>query len=135
MKKCNVCKKELDENCFANNKSKKDGLQTFCKECRKVYDKKRYLNNKEYFNEASKKQKQRNVGWIINLKSKLKCETCGENFPYCLEFHHKDEKEKDGDISRMISDGYSIERIEKEIEKCIVLCANCHRKEHYKNVF
>jgi hypothetical protein len=31
----------------------------------------------------------------------------------------------------MVTSNYSKERIKKEIDKCIVLCANCHRKEHY----
>ena len=35
----------------------------------------------------------------------------------------------------MISFGYSKDRIEAEIEKCIVLCANCHRKEHYDSLY
>jgi len=54
---------------------------------------------------------------------------CGENYSACLEFHHNI-KSKEINISDAISRGWSMERIMKEIEKCIVLCANCHRKLH-----
>ena len=54
------------------------------------------------------------------------CERCGETDPRVLEFHHVGEK--DAEITRLISGGWSIKRIQKEIDKCQVLCANCHRK-------
>ena len=57
---------------------------------------------------------------------------CGENHPACLDFHHKDKKDKSFNVAIMASSGYSIEKIKEEIAKCIVLCSNCHRKEHYK---
>ncbi len=34
-------------------------------------------------------------------------------------------------VGKMITHGYGKERLEEEIEKCVILCANCHRKEHY----
>lgn len=54
------------------------------------------------------------------------CCICGETEPCCLDFHHLRDKEfelaKAPDVSK--------ERLYKELEKCIVLCANCHRKLH-----
>ncbi len=67
--------------------------------------------------------------WYINYKKTLKCVRCKENDYRCLEFHHKGKKEKN--ISSAVSNGWSIERIKKEMKKCIVLCANCHKREHY----
>ena len=58
------------------------------------------------------------------------CENCGYNRCLeALEFHHLDPKEKDFGIS---SKGYarSWERVKIEIEKCALLCANCHREYH-----
>lgn len=43
-----------------------------------------------------------------------------------LEFHHV--AKKDYEITRMVTGGFSIKRIQAEISKCIVLCSNCHRK-------
>ena len=48
-----------------------------------------------------------------------------------LEFHHLDPKEKDFSISTNIK---SLDLIKKELDKCILLCANCHREEHFKDI-
>lgn len=65
------------------------------------------------------------------FKTTLKCETCGENHISCLDFHHLDPNEKDFDVAKMVHEGWGWEKIMSEISKCIVLCANCHRKVHY----
>jgi hypothetical protein len=49
-----------------------------------------------------------------------------------LQFHHRNPREKDFTISNACSWGWSIERILKEMEKCDVLCANCHAKRHWR---
>jgi hypothetical protein len=51
-----------------------------------------------------------------------------ETDPQVLEFHHRDKSKKDMDVTHMLSGGYSIKRIEAELAKCDVLCANCHRR-------
>ena len=73
--------------------------------------------------------------WFQKLKSTLKCEECGEKHIACLDFHHKDPQQKDLAVSMCINNGWSRDKILKEIEKCIVICSNCHRKLHYnKNI-
>lgn len=69
--------------------------------------------------------------WLRTYKKNLSCVTCNENHPACLDFHHLDKTTKEGTVSNMISEGYSIELVQKEIDKCIILCKNCHAKEHY----
>ena len=59
------------------------------------------------------------------------CVRCAEDDPACLDFHHTDTDRKETTISSMISYGYSKERLLAEIEKCEILCANCHRKQHH----
>jgi hypothetical protein len=54
------------------------------------------------------------------------CESCGERDPVVLEFHHL--HSKDMAVSEMVTRITSIERLEKELKKTQVLCANCHRK-------
>lgn len=66
--------------------------------------------------------------WYIDYKYNLKCFNCPENDSRCLDFHHIQDK-KIKCVSTMVNHGYSIDNIKKEIEKCIVLCSNCHRKE------
>jgi hypothetical protein len=36
------------------------------------------------------------------------------------------------DISRMVNHGFSKESIQEEMDACVIICANCHRKEHYE---
>ena len=64
--------------------------------------------------------------WMKEYKSGLKCEKCGMSNPLCLVFHHKNPKEKETNLSQAAHNGWSIQRILKEIQKCEVLCANCH---------
>ena len=79
------------------------------------------------------KNKRKEVGdWYKEYKRNLKCSKCGETFYACLEFHHKG-GDKNTEVARLVSNALSIERVKKEIEKCIILCSNCHRKEHFKN--
>ena len=66
---------------------------------------------------------------FIDYKSKLKCSKCDESHISCLEFHHLDPSKKEGLISKMRS---SRKKLKIELEKCIVLCSNCHRKLHYE---
>lgn len=63
-------------------------------------------------------------------KKTLSCVVCGENESSCLDFHHKDASEKEGAIATLLSKNNSFNAVLKEIEKCVVLCANCHRKYH-----
>lgn len=79
---------------------------------------------------SAKKRLCRRV-WLTDLKSKLKCEHCGENTPICLDFHHIDPEKKSKSVAVLMCSGVKKGRILAEIKKCIVLCANCHRKLHY----
>lgn len=69
--------------------------------------------------------------WFRKYKETLSCEVCGENHPACLEFHHIDPSQKKFSVSAR-RDRPSLKQLQEEIAKCRVLCANCHRKEHYK---
>lgn len=63
--------------------------------------------------------------YIYEYLSSNPCSTCGESNPVVLEFDHLDRKKKRGNVSDMVK--YSLSSVIKEIEKCRVLCANCHR--------
>lgn len=91
-----------------------------------------YYANKPKARAAIKKAKEKLDKWYIEYKATLKCECCNESHPACLEFHHRDPKTKVREISNMVKDSWAIDTIKKEIEKCAVLCANCHRKLQYE---
>ena len=77
----------------------------------------------------NKKWRDERVRQFKELKSCMICAHCGEKDPICLEFHHKDPAEKDLDIAVGMG-RWSQKRLEQEIGKCMVLCSNCHKKEH-----
>jgi len=61
-----------------------------------------------------------------------KCKKCGYNKCFsALDFHHRNQDEKDFSISGMHC--ISWQRMRKELDKCDLLCANCHREQHAKN--
>ena len=91
-----------------------------------------YSENKSSEKAHVKRRKGEIRTWFQKYKESLKCSKCEENHPATIDFHHKVGKKENG-ISKMVADGYSINRIKKELEKCDVLCANCHRKVHFKN--
>lgn len=106
---------------------------------RKYSDRRDYLNSyyREYYsdpvNKAKILEKERNRSSnnrraFYEWKKTLSCENCGENHSACIEFHHVDSSKKDYTISRMA--GKSMKSIMKEVSKCKILCANCHRKLH-----
>ncbi len=60
------------------------------------------------------------------------CIDCGEKDPVVLDFDHRTPDTKFKSISRMLSGHYSWEALVKEIEKCDIRCANCHRRRSHK---
>ena len=65
----------------------------------------------------------------LNEYKKGGCIICGEKELVCLDFHHLDSSEKDFGIGKQFHIK-QFSKIEEEIKKCVVLCANCHRKVH-----
>ena len=98
-------------------------------EKRREYRRKWYSKNKDSEKDHVKRRKIELQKWFKNYKSKLRCSQCGEDHPSTIDFHHV--KGKDANISKLVAEGYSKERIKRELDKCIVLCSNCHRKKHW----
>lgn len=101
-------------------------------EARRAYDREWSKKNSKKRQTLNKLWTDKRVAWLREYKATLKCERCGENHPAALQFHHPDPSAKEGNIANRNS-RWSIERVMKEIAKCIVLCANCHAKEHWND--
>jgi len=105
---------------------------------RRDYWKQWYENNKhreEYkaYDRATKKRiRKERKDWFIEYKKKLKCERCSVQDYRVLDFHHKNPAEKDTEVSNLSGVGSSKKKIMDEINKCHVLCANCHRIVHWE---
>ena len=96
---------------------------------RKKYDKRYYKNNKKKIYKNKRKRIQNCKKELIKILGDG-CKICGyEKCIAALEFHHKGSK-KEGHVTEIIRN-FSKQKALKEIKKCILLCANCHRELHY----
>jgi len=96
----------------------------------KAYNKQYYLKHKAAIRAKNTAYRQGIVDWMTEYKSTLKCVECGFDNPVALQFHHRDPSQKVIEIGEARNQGWSIKRILEEIEKCDVLCANCHWIKH-----
>ncbi|HEX8846164.1 MAG TPA: hypothetical protein VF791_16060 [Pyrinomonadaceae bacterium] len=85
--------------------------------------------------EKNKKLREKQRQWLIDYKKGLACVRCGENHPATLQFHHRNHEEKEFEIALYTALGFSKARLLAEIEKCDVICANCHAKEHWSHIY
>jgi len=79
----------------------------------------------------SKERINKNRQKFLEYKKTLQCKNCGLDDHRVLEFHHIGDK--DYNVSNMVSQGFSWDRVKSEISKCIPLCCNCHRLEHWES--
>lgn len=84
-------------------------------------------NNPETYRDSYRAAYKKRDEWIQSFK--VKCKYCEENRFPCLDFHHRDSDEKMGTIGQVRH--WPKEKLLAEIEKCDVVCANCHRWLHY----
>ena len=103
-----------------------------CKKCQQVYYKAHYRNNKEIYNRRRCERHRRiRAEGRARLREYLVgkvCIDCSESDPTVLELDHVRGK-KVGTIGTLIHKGHTWRRIEEELGKCEVRCANCHRRK------
>lgn len=127
MKICPGCKTTKTREEYRTDRSKKDGLSRQCKSCLSVYDKAAYRNTHKDTVAARSKRLYDTNKQIINEAKQGGCRICQENDIACLDLHHVDDT-KEFALSSGARRSRSL--IIAEIAKCVVLCANCHRKLH-----
>ncbi len=131
-KYCIRCKADIDISQFNKNPTRRDGRDNLCRNHRREYQHKWYKENREkhikrvHINNIAVRE--RNTALLLDYLLKHPCLDCGESNPLVLEFDHV-RGIKTKDISCMIQQKWSWKAIEAEIAKCIVRCANCHRRK------
>lgn len=75
-------------------------------------------------------QKQQHKKRLAEIKEASGCVDCGIKNHIVLDFDHL--RDKKYNVSQMVRDGFPWKQIKKEIEKCEVVCANCHRIRNYE---
>lgn len=115
MKQCSVCKKYKSLDKFYSRTGYKLGVEPQCIKCRNIYTNKWRKNFRLYSKQIMQQLK-------ING-----CAICGYNKSFRgLDFHHSNPEDKKFLLSKKIFESYSNEKIAEEINKCILLCKNCH---------
>jgi hypothetical protein len=99
----------------------------------RAYSKAYYEKNKDARKAFARARHAAGRKYIAEIKSNP-CSMCGRHFiPSAMDFHHIDpntKANKDNKTNSAINARWSIQRIDAEIEKCILVCANCHRLLH-----
>lgn len=136
MKICSKCQTPKDVSEFFVKDKKVNRLHAQCKDCykehRKQYQASHYLKYKEeYLERARKRRKElRNefrTKMLLYLSGK-RCVICKESDIRTFEFDHIDPRNKKFSISQAVRLGFGWEDVVIELEKCRILCANCHKK-------
>jgi len=117
-KLCSVCQKWKDVEYAWYKVTRGDKVYTnsHCKDC---------TNARSRCLAADLKRK------AVNYKGE-KCYDCGELFPdYIYDFHHRDPSAKDFKVSNHLTRNMDWQKVKDELDKCDMLCSNCHRHRHY----
>ncbi len=117
-------------------------IKKLCRYCNKYYsesefgvalttEKKVYRRHKcRYcYRDTKNKLREKYRQWLIDYKKEQKCIKCKISDHRVLEFHHLGDKEND--IATLFHRSSGLDRIKREIKKCVVVCANCHKIMHY----
>lgn len=123
---CKKCKIEKQETDFPFKNKTLNKRNVVCKICQREYKNKHYHNNKKDHYRRNAITNKKLKDYANSIKS-IGCNICDEKEISCMDFHHL--RDKDDNIATILRRG-SLKKLKEEISKCIVLCANCHRKVH-----
>lgn len=114
-------------------------MKKLCKLCGKEFETIKYGGKRIYCFECSPQGSSKSISLLRKRAKEIGiqrlggcCKKCGIDKSYLLEFHHRNPLEKEGELSDF-SKGYELDKFFQELNKCDLLCANCHREFHYLN--
>jgi hypothetical protein len=130
MKFCPRCKEKKPLDAFYRKKGYK--AASYCKICQHAYLREHYKKTSAVYNARRYAlhltYTERNRRIVVEHLASHPCVDCNERDVVVLDFDHV-RGSKFGDISRMIAGGTSARKLQAEIDKCVVRCANCHRRK------
>lgn len=104
----------------------------------KEYSRKHYEDNIERYKSraaaSNKKLRIRNRDFIKEIKESNPCTDCGEFYPYYV-MHYDHIYDKNGSVSDLSRASSSLDRIQKEIDNCELVCANCHAERTFSRAY
>lgn len=131
-KLCTKCDRVLSITKF-NWKNKGVRRAHYCRECSRKYIKEHYRKNRKYYiNKARKRNakiRKKSFEYLGAYLQNHPCVDCGEKDILVLEFDHRVRSGKELPVSLIIKTTSSFKKLVKEVSKCDVRCANCHRRK------
>lgn len=104
----------------------KRGQHTSPQQVMSVNGQRHYAKYRQRYLDKNKQNRKVKKEFVNSFKVGKPCYDCGNFYPpYVLDFHHT--RDKKYNVANMYVKVSSLETIKKEIEKCVLLCANCHR--------
>jgi hypothetical protein len=134
LKRCNTWGLDLP---LAEFSKHRNGRQSKCKPCNRIYQRAHYQANKaDYIARAAlwmDARRHENAVRVLAYFKSHPCIDCGESDALVLQFDHV-RGQKVHEVSAMLKNGTKRERIVSEMAKCEVRCANCHWRRHAKEI-
>jgi hypothetical protein len=129
-KQCCRCKLVEDTGEFQRSALRKDGLQVYCRSCKRLIDKEHNGRNPRRNYAHRRAYSLRNRKWLREYLKTKQCEWegCTVNDPDMLVFDHLDPREKLDHVSTLAGSSCGLKTLQAEVAKCRVLCANHHQK-------
>jgi len=129
VKVCSKCGLPQPLDSFSIRNRSRGTWHPTCKSCQNEYVRRHYQTHRSAYIEKARtrneRQRRANEAFLVQYYSSHPCVDCGESDVVVLEFDHL--RDKEANISALLR-GYSLEALKREIAKCDVVCANCHRR-------
>lgn len=134
---CKRCNEEKSISEFHKRVRCKDGYAIYCKKCNNAINTKSYhtyWQKRRQYNDAYHYKRIEQLRLIMDsIKVKYGCCFCGYNeYAVALDFHHVDLDTKLHNVASLINRKVKTETLYNEMEKCLIVCSNCHRLIHSK---
>jgi hypothetical protein len=131
-KRCPNCGVTKPWSAFSSQHLREFRPSSYCRKCQRAYCKAHYRRNRDLHNsgryQRAKRERRQKREYIWRYLDNHPCVDCGEADIVVLEFDHVTGT-KDGEISTLVASNASYERLVRELAKCVVRCANCHRRK------
>jgi hypothetical protein len=133
-KRCPRCTETKPLDAFGLNRRRTDGHSSYCRPCAKEVSAIHMRANRDRRRAANRaaqhRTRRKHKALLFRYLSDHPCTDCGESDPVVLDLHHIGPKVLP--VTDMVRGAFSWSVIQAEIAKCVVVCANCHRRRHHR---
>jgi len=131
MKTCTKCKASKLIGDFAFKNKPKNQRRNICKTCSRALSREHYRKNKSKYKHNKKQHIEKTRVFLRRFLANNPCVDCGESDSVVLQLDHMENK-TDHVSTGVGSQGWSIAKLEEELTRCVVRCANCHQRKTAK---